>query len=323
VDPHKEEEQDELVRELIAKQRELEQLEKGLEPTLRMLLGKVVDERMEYESSEAMRKRQEEKMIMLENQKMLERRKEMDMAWQKQLEQDMDAVCDICNDGEVAPDNQILFCESCNVAVHQMCYGIDHVPEGDYYCLACRHLGRNRGAVSRDPDAPKVAAAPLPICCELCPLKQGAFMRTNMNSKKGEEVAFGKWVHVICAKWQGLNFVDSRKPDLIEDVAELKMNFRRYGFTCQLCEGDRGAMNLGSMVVPRGSTSRVLERRGRAMLSMERMLADRSRQIPGLSCAQSTRISIRLMFQKMLSRRKGSLRLRRNFLPSHCLRRPL
>jgi hypothetical protein len=243
VDPHKEEEQDELVRELIAKQRELEQLEKGLEPTLRMLLGKVVDERMEYESSEAMRKRQEEKMIMLENQKMLERRKEMDMAWQKQLEQDMDAVCDICNDGEVAPDNQILFCESCNVAVHQMCYGIDHVPEGDYYCLACRHLGRNRGAVSRDPDAPKVAAAPLPICCELCPLKQGAFMRTNMNSKKGEEVAFGKWVHVICAKWQGLNFVDSRKPDLIEDVAELKMNFRRYGFTCQLCEGDRGAMN--------------------------------------------------------------------------------
>jgi hypothetical protein len=238
------EEKDEIVCELAARQQELEQLEKGLEPSLRFLLGKVVDERMQYESAEAVGKREEEKRILLENKKMLERREEMDTAWQKQLEQDMDAVCDICNDGEVTPDNQILFCESCNVAVHQFCYGVERVPEGDYYCLACTHLGRNRtGAVIRD-DAPKQSATPLTICCELCPLKQGAFIQTNMKPKQGETGAFGKWVHVVCAKWQGLHFVDDRKPDLVEDVADLKVTFRRFDVKCQLCLGDRGAMNL-------------------------------------------------------------------------------
>jgi hypothetical protein len=48
----KKEEEDELVRELIARQQELEALETGIEPTLRMLLGKAVDERVEYESAE-------------------------------------------------------------------------------------------------------------------------------------------------------------------------------------------------------------------------------------------------------------------------------
>jgi hypothetical protein len=215
---------------------------------------------------------------------MFERRKEMDVAWQKQLEQDMDAVCDICKDGEVTPDNQILFCESCNVAVHQMCYGIEHVPEGDYYCMACRHLGRNRSAVSRDPEAPKQAAAPLPICCELCPLKQGAFIRTDVQPKNGEETAFGKWVHVICAKWQGLNFVDNSKPDLIEDVAELKMNFR-YDVKCNYAWGPRRNESVSLRWLPRVDPCHMCSGFRDVMLFMEN-LADQSRLIPGLMCPE-------------------------------------
>jgi len=41
------------------------------------------------------------------------------IAVEKERDQDMDAVCEICNDGEVTPDNQIIFCEACNVAVNQ------------------------------------------------------------------------------------------------------------------------------------------------------------------------------------------------------------
>jgi PHD-finger len=93
---------------------------------------------------QTMAKQDEERRIIAESRKMLERRKELDMAWQRQLEKDMDAVCVICDDGEVTPDNQILFCEACNVVVHQTCYGIDQVPQGDYYCLACRRLGRDK-----------------------------------------------------------------------------------------------------------------------------------------------------------------------------------
>jgi len=228
-----------LLQKLISKQNELAALEKELNPSLRLLMAKVVNERVEYESSEATLKQQEEKRVLAENRKMLERRKELDLAWQKQLEQDMDAVCEICADGEVTPDNQILFCEACNVAVHQMCYGIEKVPEGDYYCMACRRLGRDRHHL----DAPQLASVPkpLPICCELCPLRQGAYIRTNM--PQTEDDTRDRWIHVVCAKWQGLSFVDNRKPDLIEDVTELKMGFRRHNIQCSLCLGERGAMN--------------------------------------------------------------------------------
>jgi len=41
------------------------------------------------------------------------------IAVEKERDRDMDAVCEICNDGEVTPDNQIIFCEACNVAVNQ------------------------------------------------------------------------------------------------------------------------------------------------------------------------------------------------------------
>ena len=229
--------EDPIVQELIAKQKELSALEQGLEPTLRSLLANVVTERVEYESSETTAKQNDERRILVESKKMLDRRKELDTAWQKQLEQDMDAVCEICADGEVTPDNQILFCEACNVAVHQMCYGIDKVPEGDYYCMACRHLGRDKRRVG----APQLAPQPLPICCELCPLRQGAFIRSQTNPKDRD--TRDRWVHVVCAKWQGLAYVENTNQLLIEDVTDLKLGFRRHGIRCELCLGERGAMN--------------------------------------------------------------------------------
>ena len=52
------------------------------------------------------------------------------------------------------------------------------------------------------------------------------------------------WVHMVCAKWQGLNFVDSAKPNLlVEDVYDLKLQYRLLGYRCALCLGERGAFN--------------------------------------------------------------------------------
>lgn len=100
-----------LYHELVRKQDELAHLEQGLEPRIRSLMGKVVAERIEYEETgEAMRIYEEQKNFD-EYKDTLDRRKELEKAWQEQLEQDMDAVCDVCDDGEVTPDNQILFCE--------------------------------------------------------------------------------------------------------------------------------------------------------------------------------------------------------------------
>lgn len=46
---------------------------------------------------------------------------------------------------------------------------------------------------------------------------------------------------MACAKWQGLDFVVPDKPELVEDVTELKKFFRRLDVQCDICGGKRGA----------------------------------------------------------------------------------
>lgn len=57
----------------------------------------------------------------------------------------------------------------------QVCYDVDIIPEGNWYCTPCT-LGQN----------------PRSLTCVLCSTKGGAYSRTD---KKG------KWVHNVCAKW--------------------------------------------------------------------------------------------------------------------------
>lgn len=42
-------------------------------------------------------------------------------------------VCAVCLDGNVYEENEIVFCEKCELPVHQYCYGIDRVPDGEWY----------------------------------------------------------------------------------------------------------------------------------------------------------------------------------------------
>eukprot|EP00980_Cylindrotheca_fusiformis_P016957 scaffold5159_cov112-Cylindrotheca_fusiformis.AAC.11 len=234
------EQDNEILRDLKKKQEEVVAAEKALEPRLRLLMSKIIDERLEYERPEARQKRADEERILEEHRKAVEKRKEMDQKLQEQLEQDMNAVCSICGDGEVIPENQILFCEACNEPVHQTCYGIEEVPEGDYYCVACRYFKRDKMIENKIPGARRVPPPVLPIRCELCPVKQGAYIRTE--TKKGADAQSpAKWVHMACAKWQGLNFVDRSNPVCVEDVSTLRTYFRRMDIACDICRGKRGA----------------------------------------------------------------------------------
>lgn len=47
-------------------------------------------------------------------------------------------TCVICGGGDSEPPNEILLCDNCDLAAHQICYGVKVIPEGDWLCRDCR-----------------------------------------------------------------------------------------------------------------------------------------------------------------------------------------
>lgn len=75
-----------------------------------------------------------------------------------------DSICQVCTSGDYSDSNQIVFCSKCNVSVHQLCYGLSQVPEGDWICQVCLVFG------------PKGKY----LDCALCSCKGGAMKRVNV-----------------------------------------------------------------------------------------------------------------------------------------------
>lgn len=123
-----------------------------------------------------------------------------------------DSVCCICFNGDVEDGNEILFCDSCDIPVHQACYGVEEVPQGNWYCAKCAE-GGDRSAR-----------------CALCPCDGGALKRT----------VEGVWVHMYCALWvPEIGFGSLSKMEPVMDFD--KIDPTRWRLKCVLCGQKDGA----------------------------------------------------------------------------------
>ncbi|BEI85170.1 hypothetical protein CcaverHIS002_0505710 [Cutaneotrichosporon cavernicola] len=123
-----------------------------------------------------------------------------------------DSKCAICDDGEGENSNAIVFCDGCNLAVHQDCYGVPYIPEGQWLCRKCTVSPEN------------------PVSCLFCPNEGGAFKQTTT----------GLWSHLLCAIWiPELGVGNSIYMEPVESVENVPKS--RWKLVCSLCKERVGA----------------------------------------------------------------------------------
>ncbi|KAH7315192.1 hypothetical protein KP509_21G038700 [Ceratopteris richardii] len=121
--------------------------------------------------------------------------------------------CAVCGWVEDYDYNQMLVCNSCQIAVHEECYGVRASETGtSFICRACESPGETRQ------------------CC-LCPVQGGALKPS---------VVPDVWVHVYCAWFvKGVFFQDIKKMEPADGI--LSMDLSKFKQECVICKQYHGA----------------------------------------------------------------------------------
>lgn len=129
------------------------------------------------------------------------------------IEYDEGIVCDVCHLPDSEDANEMVFCDGCNICVHQACYGIAKIPQGNWLCVPCSFNGP-----SFKPE------------CVLCPSVGGA-MKATKN--------YRNWAHVSCALW--IPEVGFGSAEKMEPIVNLNgISAARWTLVCGICKEKRG-----------------------------------------------------------------------------------
>jgi origin recognition complex subunit 4 len=70
-------------------------------------------------------------------------------------------ICGVCSRPDSQAPNEIILCDNCDFAVHQMCYGVREIPEGDWLCKSCAQEDVLGIAKKPTEEAPEITADPV------------------------------------------------------------------------------------------------------------------------------------------------------------------
>lgn len=116
-------------------------------------------------------------------------------------------ACAVCDSSDCDNSNSIVFCDGCDIAVHQDCYGVSFIPEGPWLCRRCL-IARNTTEK-----------------CIFCPSITGAFKQTDG----------GDWAHVLCTLWTPvLYFANPIYMEPIEGIENIPKS--RWKLVCYICK---------------------------------------------------------------------------------------
>ncbi|KGG50224.1 hypothetical protein DI09_7p30 [Mitosporidium daphniae] len=123
-----------------------------------------------------------------------------------------DSCCDVCGSPDASNANAIIFCDRCDMAVHQECYGVPSIPEGRWLCTKCGLIPNSI------------------VNCTLCPHYEGAIKPTDD----------GGWAHIACAHYiEETGFSNETYLEPITGISQISP--ARLKLKCFLCKIKHGA----------------------------------------------------------------------------------
>lgn len=151
-------------------------------------------------------------------------------------EGETDSICDVCCLGESdLVSNRMLHCKSCEISVHQKCYGVHVVPDRFWFCLWCSRNMEMPRRLTRS-DTCRTVLTP----CVLCPKEKGALKPVKRDPGPSADGGNQEFVHLFCSLWRPeFHVEDMESMEPVVNIVDTQENQSKL--VCSLCKVMHGA----------------------------------------------------------------------------------